>query len=156
MKTVFRILLAALFLAAPTASLAQDAREIMTKVDDATNHSYSSSVRRIKFQTCRYSVRGGKLSCAEKPRIVIFESFGKSRLPPGRSNNDNKGLDVIIEPISDKNTTMLSWRYAEDDKASDFWVYLPVLSASCPSPTAARAEPCSVRKCRPKTRTSRR
>ncbi|MDQ3206670.1 MAG: outer membrane lipoprotein-sorting protein [Pseudomonadota bacterium] len=128
MKTVFRILLAALFLAAPTASLAQDAREIMTKVDDATNHSYSSSVRRIKFQTCRYSVRGGKLSCAEKPRIVIFESFGKSRLPPGRSNNDNKGLDVIIEPISDKNTTMLSWRYAEDDKASDFWVYLPVLS----------------------------
>ena len=128
MKSAYRIFLAALFLAAPTASLAQDAREIMIKVDDATNHSYSSSVRLIKFSTCRYSVGGGKLSCAEKPRVVIFESFSKSRRPPGRRDNDNKALDVIIQPISDKNTAMLSWGYAEDDKASDFWVYLPVLS----------------------------
>jgi len=128
MKTAYRIFLAALFLAAPTASLAQDAREIMIKVDDATNHSYSSSVRLIKFSTCRYNVGGGKLSCAEKPRIVIFESFSKSRRPSGRRDNDNKALDVIIQPISDKNTAMLSWGYAEDDKASDFWVYLPVLS----------------------------
>ncbi|MBM0108582.1 outer membrane lipoprotein-sorting protein [Steroidobacter sp. S1-65] len=115
-------------MAAPTASLAQDAREIMIKVDDATNHSYSSSVRLVKFSTCRYSISGGKLSCAEKPRVVIFESFSKSHRPPGRRDNDNKGLDVIIQPISDKNTAMLSWGYAEDDKATDFWVYLPVLS----------------------------
>lgn len=128
MKTAYRIFLAALFLAAPTVSLAQDAREIMIKVDDATHHSYSSSVRRVKFSTCRYNVSGGKLSCAEKPRIVIFESFGKRRPPPGQRDNDNKSLDVIIQPINDKNTAMLSWGYAEDDKASDFWVYLPVLS----------------------------
>lgn len=128
MKTAYCIFLAALFLAAPTVSLAQDAREIMIKVDDATHHSYSSSVRRVKFSTCRYNVSGGKLSCAEKPRIVIFESFGKRRPPPGQRDNDNKSLDVIIQPINDKNTAMLSWGYAEDDKASDFWVYLPVLS----------------------------
>lgn len=128
MKTAYRIFLAALFLAAPTVSLAQDAREIMIKVDGATHHSYSSSVRRVKFSTCRYNVSGGKLSCAEKPRIVIFESFGKRRPPPGQRDNDNKSLDVIIQPINDKNTAMLSWGYAEDDKASDFWVYLPVLS----------------------------
>lgn len=128
MKTAYRVFLAALFLAAPTASFAQDAREIMIKVDDVANHSYSSSVRLIKFSTCRYNVGGGKLSCAEKPRIVIFESFSKSRRPPGRRDNDNQALDVIIEPISDKNTAMLSWGYAEDDKATDFWVYLPVLS----------------------------
>ncbi|GAA4797874.1 outer membrane lipoprotein-sorting protein [Lysobacter hankyongensis] len=128
MKITYRIFLAALFLAAPAVCLAQDAREIMIKVDDATNHSYSSSARRVKFSTCRYNVAGGKLSCAEKPRIVIFESFGKSRRPPGRRDNDNKSLDVIIQPVSDKNTAMLSWGYAEDDKATDFWIYLPVLS----------------------------
>lgn len=128
MKTTCLVFLAALFLVAPRVSLAQDAREIMIKMDDATNHSYSSSVRRVKFSTCRYNVAGGKLSCAEKPRIVIFESFGKSRLPPGQRDNDNKSLDVIIQPIGDKNTAMLSWGYAEDDKATDFWVYLPVLS----------------------------
>ena len=127
-KTVYRIFLAALFLAAPTASLAQDANEIMIKVDDATNHSYSSSVRQMKFSTCRYNVSGGKLSCAEKPRIVVIKSFGVHRRPPGQRDLEFKALDVIIQPISDKNTAMLSWGYAEDDKASDFWVYLPVLS----------------------------
>ncbi|MGO4780547.1 hypothetical protein AB4084_34235, partial [Lysobacter sp. 2RAB21] len=79
MKTACRIFLAALFLAAPTASLAQDAREIMIKVDDATNHSFSSSARQLKYSTCRYQVGDGKLSCAEKPRIVIVESFSKTR-----------------------------------------------------------------------------
>ena len=128
MKATCLVLFAALFLAAPTAALAQDAREIMIKVDDATNHSYSSSARRVKFSTCRYNVAGGKLSCAEKPRVVIFESFGKSRRPAGRRDNDSKSLDVIIQPVSDKNTAMLSWGYAEDDKATDFWIYLPVLS----------------------------
>jgi hypothetical protein len=128
MKVTCVALLAALFLAAPTASIAQNANEIMLKVDDMTNHSFSSSVRRMKFSTCRYSVSGGKLSCIEKPRIVIFESFSKTRRPPGLRDLEFKALDVIIEPVSDKNTAMLSWGYAEDEKASDFWVYLPVLS----------------------------
>jgi hypothetical protein len=128
MRTPYSIFLAALLLAAPAASLAQDPDEIMIKVDDATNHSYSSSVRQLKYSTCRYKVGGGKLSCAEKPRIVVIESFSKTRSPPGRRDLDFKALDVIIQPINDKNTAMLSWGYAEDDKASDFWVYLPVLS----------------------------
>ncbi len=128
MKATCRISLAALFLAASTAALAQDAGEIMIKVDDATNHSFYSSVRQIKYSTCRYKIGGGKLSCAEKPRVVVIESFSKTRRPPGMRELEFKALDVIIQPISDKNTAMLSWGYAEDEKASDFWVYLPVLS----------------------------
>lgn len=128
MKTTRLAFLAVLLLIAPTAALAQDAHEIMLKVDDATNHSYSSSVRQMKFSTCRYTVSGGKLSCAEKPRIVIFESFSRTRSSPGQRDLEFKALDVVIQPVSDKNTAMLSWGYAEDDKASDFWVYLPVLS----------------------------
>ena len=128
MKTTCLVFLAALLIGAPTVSIAQDAREIMLKVDDATNHSYRSSVRQMKFSTCRYSVNGGKLSCTEKPRIVVFESFSKTRRPPGQRDLEFKALDVIIQPVSDKNTAMLSWGYAEDERASDFWVYLPVLS----------------------------
>lgn len=128
MKKACILFLAALFLSVPAASFAQDANEIMLKVDDATNHSYTSSVRRMKFSTCRYNVRGGTLSCAEKPRIVVFESFSRTRRPPGQRDLEFKALDVIIQPVSDKNTAMLSWGYAEDEKASDFWVYLPVLS----------------------------
>ncbi|MDQ3289433.1 MAG: outer membrane lipoprotein-sorting protein [Pseudomonadota bacterium] len=127
MKTAYRIFLAALFLAAPTASLAQDAREIMIKVDDAANHSYRSSVRQMKFTTCRYRLSGGKLSCTEKPRIVKFELFSR-HVPVAQGAVDHKSLDVIVEPISDKGTAMLSWIYADVDKPFDIWVYLPVLS----------------------------
>ncbi len=128
MKNVYRIFLAALFLGGPTVALAQDAREIMLRMDELTHRTFPSAVRLVKFSTCRYTVSGGKLSCAEKPRIVVFESFAIHKAPPGRLDLDFKALDVIIEPISDKNTVMLSWGYAEDDRASDFWVYLPVLS----------------------------
>ena len=132
MRIAYSISLVLLCLAAPGVSRAQDAREIMIKVDDATNHSYSSSVRQMKFSTCRYQVRGGKLSCVEKPRVVTFESFSRYRTPPnstpGERGLDFKALDVIVQPVSDKNTAMLSWGYAQDNKASDFWIYLPVLS----------------------------
>ncbi len=127
MKTAYRIFLAALFLAAPTVTLAQDAREIMIKVDDVTNRSYSSSVRQMKFSTCRYSLSNGKLSCTEKPRNIQFEVFSKHK-PVAQGGVDHKSLDVIVDPISDKGTTMLSWIYADDNKPFDIWVYLPVLT----------------------------
>lgn len=128
MKPAYRCF-TALFLAAASISVAaQDARDLMIKVDDATNHSYSSSVRLIKFSTCRYRVSEGQLSCAEKPRNLTFESFSKSSPVEGSRDNNNKAIDVITDPVSDKGTALLSWGYADDEKASDFWVYLPELS----------------------------
>ena len=127
MKTAYPIFLMALFLAAPTVSHAQDAREIMVKVDDVTNRSYRSSVRQMKFSTCRYSLSNGKLSCAEKPRNIRFEVFSKHK-PAAQGGLDHKSLDVIVDPVSDKGTTMLSWIYADVDKPFDIWVYLPVLN----------------------------
>lgn len=127
MKTSYRILLAALFLAAPTVSIAQDAREIMIKVDDLLNRTYKSSVRQMKFSTCRYTLSNGKLSCTEKPRNIRFEVFSTHKLV-AQGEIDHKSLDVIVDPVSDKGTTMLSWIYADDDKPFDIWVYLPVLN----------------------------
>lgn len=127
MNITCRIFLAVLFLAAPTLSLAQDARAIMIKVDEVTNRSYTSSVRQMKFSTCRYTLSNGKLSCAEKPRNIRFEVFSTHK-PVAQGGVDHKSLDVIVDPISDKGTTMLSWIYADEGKPFDIWVYLPVLS----------------------------
>lgn len=127
MKAIYRTFVAALFLAAPTASFAQDARQIMIKVDDVTNRSFSSSVRQMKFSTCRYKLASGKLSCAEKPRNIRFEVFSTHK-PVAQGGIDHKSLDVIVDPISEKGTTMLSWIYADIDKPFDIWVYLPILN----------------------------
>lgn len=111
------------------ASAADDAREIMMKVDDMTNHSYESSIRLIKFSTCRYRIKDdGALVCAERPRNLSFESVSKSYSVEGSRDDNNKTFDVIIDPISDKGTAMVSWGYADDEKDSDFWIYLPVLA----------------------------
>lgn len=127
MKSAYRFLLAVLFLAAPTVSLAQDAREIMIKVDDLLNRTYQSSVRQMKFSTCRYALSNGKLSCVEKPRNIRFEVFSTHK-PAPQGGIDHKSLDVIVDPVSDKGTTMLSWIYADDDKPFDIWVFLPILN----------------------------
>ena len=127
MRTAYSIFLTMLFLAAPSVSLAQDAREIMVKVDDVLNRTHRSSVRQMKFSTCRYRLSSGKLSCPEKPRNIRFEVFSTHK-PVAQGGINHKSLDVIVDPISDKGTTMLSLIYAEDDKPFDIWVYLPVLN----------------------------
>jgi hypothetical protein len=107
---------------------APDARATMIKVDDMANHSYSSSIRLIKFSTCRYRVGADKLECTEKPRILTFESVHRSYPAEGFRDRDNKSFDLIIDPVSDKGTAMLSFGYADDKKDSDFWFYLPALA----------------------------
>lgn len=128
MTAIHRCFTVLLLATASMSVAAQDAREIMIKVDDATNHAYKSSVRTIHFSTCRYRVSSGTLSCSEKPRNITFESFSTSLPVEGSRDNNNKALDVIIDPVSDKGMALLSWGYGDDDKASDFWVYLPALS----------------------------
>lgn len=127
MKTTCIAVIAALSMALPTVSLAQDAREIMVKVDEVTNRSYTSSVRQMKFSTCRYKLSSGKLSCTEKPRNIRFEVFSTHK-PVAQGGVDHKSVDVIVDPVSDKGTTMLSWIYADEGKPFDIWVYLPVLN----------------------------
>ncbi len=105
-----------------------DPREIMIKVDKVANHSYLSSGRILQLSTCRYQVAKGKLACKEKPRVLKIESVHKGYNTPGFPDKSNKAFDVIIDPISDKGTAMLSWGYADDKKDSDFWVYLPALA----------------------------
>jgi hypothetical protein len=107
---------------------APDARAIMIKVDDVANHSYSSSIRLMKFSTCRYRVGEGELECREKPRILTFESVHRSYPVEGVRDRDNKSFDLIIDPVSDKGTAMLSFGYADDKKDTDFWLYLPALA----------------------------
>lgn len=123
-----RILFAAALLAIASPAIAQDARQIMVKVDQVANHSFSSSVRVLQFTTCRYKIAGEKLSCREKPRVIKVENVQRSNDVKGLPDRNNKAFNVIIEPVSDRGTATLSFSYAQDEKDSDFWIYLPALA----------------------------
>jgi hypothetical protein len=122
------IFFAVALLAITSPAIAQDARQIMVKVDQVANHSFSSSARVIQFTTCRYNIASGKLSCREKPRVIKVESVQRSNDVKDLPDRNNKAFNVIIDPVSDKGTATLSFSYAEDEKDSDFWIYLPALA----------------------------
>jgi hypothetical protein len=128
MKSCFIASFAALCLVFASSARAQDAREIMIKVDDNANQSYTSSMRIVQFSTCRYAIASGKLSCREKPRVIEVESVHRGYPVEGMRDRNNKAFDVIIAPIGDKGTSMLSYGYADQKKDSDFWIYLPALA----------------------------
>ena len=123
-----RVLFVAVLLAIASPAIAQDARQIVFKADQAANHSFTSSVRVMQFTTCRYSITDGKLSCREKPRVIKVESVHRGYDVKGLPDRSNKAFHVIIEPVSEKGTSTLSYSYAEDEKDSDFWIYLPALA----------------------------
>lgn len=127
MKTI-RVWFAAALMAIAAPAIAQDARQIMIKVDEAANHSFETSVRVITFSTCRYRINDNRLSCREKPRVIKVESVHRGYDVEGLRDRNNKSFDVIIEPVSDKGTAMLTHGYAQEEKDSDFWIYLPALA----------------------------
>ncbi len=124
-KNIF-IALVCIAIALPAFTLkAQDAKEIIIKVDSVENFTYDSSVRKFKFSSCRYEISGGRLKCKAKPRITIIENIHKDKLV-GPRKKDANSLDMVISPIVDRGTNMLVWKKADQDE-NDFWLYLPAL-----------------------------
>ena len=65
------VCLAAALLLIPLQSLAQDlsAREIMEKLEDNRRATSNSALSRMQLSTCKFGVREGKITCAERPRV---------------------------------------------------------------------------------------
>ena len=124
-KCLSAIILISCFLGALQQSQAQNAKEIMIKVDSVENFTYNSSVRKFQFTSCRYEISGGRLKCKTSPRVVLLENIHKDYIV-GPKKKDAKSLDMIISPIADKGTNMLVWKKADQDD-NDFWLYLPAL-----------------------------
>jgi len=120
-----------------TSLLAQEAMDIMIKVDIVESQSYHSSVRKWTLTTCKYSVKQGRMRCTEKPRNLLLENVHKdypAYKDSGTPNKDSdttdwdaRSIDIIIEPIRDKGTSLLVYSYFAEGKDNDFWMYLPAL-----------------------------
>jgi len=99
--------------------------ELMAKVDHAQRKPFSTQLATVKITTCKYTLNNGKVSCTEKPRIVVAESVKMSDGADGLYNAKTSML--VREPISDKGTSMLIYEYGERGRDNDNWLYLPAL-----------------------------
>ena len=103
---------------------AQSAKDIMIKYDEVSKEASSSLIQQMKLTTCKYTVKQGKMSAAEKPRINTLEIVAKD---DGVDNKDSRSVSMVAEPIRDKGISMLTYTYEALGKDDDNWLYLPAL-----------------------------
>ncbi|MCP4751521.1 MAG: outer membrane lipoprotein-sorting protein, partial [Proteobacteria bacterium] len=103
---------------------AQSARDIVVKVDEVSQESYSSSIQKMKLSTCKYGRKGRKMVCVEKPRIKVIESVQKDA---GAGGKDSHSIAIILEPIGEKGIGMLTYDYDDPNLDADTWLYLSAL-----------------------------
>lgn len=116
------LLCTGLTLLTASAQAAPDVRAIMKRVIDLDDgHSqYSQSV----IATCRYQVKAGKMSCAEKPRIKVLEGFQKDF---GKNGKDSRSISIVLQPAAEQGIGFLQFDYDDPNRDTDQWMYLSAL-----------------------------
>ena len=98
------------------------ARDIMQRYIDREDGDtqYSRSV----VATCRYTNAGGKMRCAETPRVKVLEGAQKDF---GQNGKDERAINIILKPVAENGIGFLQYDYENPDRDSDQWMYLSAL-----------------------------
>jgi len=122
MKTKLMIMLSLATLALPAQAAEPTAREIVKQMNDRDD-GHSSYTRSI-VATCRYQLSGGKMRCAEQPRVKVMEGVSKDY---GKNGKDSRSINIILQPAAEKGIGFLQYDYDAQGKDSDQWMYLSAL-----------------------------
>ncbi len=118
-------LFAALILLPLSAAAAElSPREIMEKFEDNQRATSNSALSRMQISTCKFGVREGKITCAERPRVKSLESVGKGY---GPDLKDTKSVAILLEPAAERGIGMLSFSYDDGARDNESWLYLSAL-----------------------------
>ena len=122
-KTILKPLLVVAALTSVNVSATEmSASEIMEKV--YSRYDGETRISRQSIATCKYGTKNRRLTCTEKPRVKVSESYGKDF---GEQGEDTKSLTIIVEPASEKGIGILQYDYGDITKMSDQWMYLSAL-----------------------------
>lgn len=110
----------------PLQAFAQDlsALEIMERVEDNRRATSNSALSRMQLSTCKFGVRDGKITCAERPRVKSLESVGKGY---GPELKDTRSVAILLEPAAERGIGMLSYNYDDGARDNESWLYLSAL-----------------------------
>ena len=125
---IFFCLISVLFLTNYGSTVyAQDARELVYQNRLQAN-LVKTGYSKVKMKTCKYHVKNKKIRCIEKPRVKVFESIYKNYSDIGKNGKqDQKAINIILSPKSEKGIGMLNYSYQSDDKDDDSWMYFSSL-----------------------------
>ncbi len=103
---------------------ADEARQIMERVEENQRAVSDSAFNRIQLSTCRYGLRDNRITCAEQPRVKALESVG---INTGKDRRDTRTISIIREPAAERGIGMLSYTYDEPGRDNETWLYLSAL-----------------------------
>lgn len=98
--------------------------EIMERVEDNRRATSNSALSRMQLSTCKFGVRDGKITCAERPRVKSLESVGKGY---GPELKDTRSVAILLEPAAERGIGMLSYNYDDGARDNESWLYLSAL-----------------------------
>lgn len=103
---------------------AQDAREILDKLEDNQRSTSNSAFNKMQMSSCLFGIKNNKITCAERPRIKSLESVGVNF---GPENKDTKSIAIVLKPAAERGIGMLSYNYDDAEKDNETWLYLSAL-----------------------------
>lgn len=123
-KSFVSIVIALILL--PVQAFGQDLSplEIMERVEDNRRATSNSALSRMQLSTCKFGVRDGKITCAERPRVKSLESVGKGY---GPELKDTRSVAILLEPAAERGIGMLSYNYDDGARDNESWLYLSAL-----------------------------
>jgi hypothetical protein len=96
----------------------------MEELEDNRRATSNSALSRMQLSTCKFGVREGKITCAERPRVKSLESVGKGY---GAGLRDTRSVAILLEPAAERGIGMLSFIYDDGARDNETWLYLSAL-----------------------------
>lgn len=124
LPTRIAVALVGICLLSPALAQDLDGLEIMRRVEDYQRTTTDSAFNRMQLSTCKFGVRDGRITCAERPRVMALESVGKNY---GPNLKDTKNITIVLEPAAERGIGMLSYAYDDSDQDNETWLYLSAL-----------------------------
>lgn len=104
--------------------VANEASDIMQKVDRLQREMSNKMLSLSILSTCDFAVQNKQVVCTEEPRIKVTESVSKQL---GDHLKDSQSISIILEPAREKGIGMLTYSYDDAEKDTESWLYLSAL-----------------------------
>lgn len=103
---------------------ANQADEIMQKVDSLQREISNMSLSLSRLSSCDFAVKNKQVVCTEEPRVKVIESVTKQL---GEQLKDSQSISIILEPAREKGIGMLTYTYDDSQRDTESWLYLSAL-----------------------------
>ncbi len=104
--------------------LANEASDIMHKVDRLQRELSNKTLSLSSLSTCDFSIQNKQVVCTEEPRLKVIESVSKQL---GAQLKDSQSISIVLEPAREKGIGMLTYSYDDPEKDTESWLYLSAL-----------------------------